>query len=393
VDKKRFKALWPDAEFTNFDSNDVTTLFGDWLQTDRARVAEYFWKDTVQKKIAQLKDGSIIPIDKKVTFEALKHLGYEVTRDRMVDTTVVKWCKLSGGEVLEESEWITDDIPIIPVFGDEVISEGKRHLLSLIRGAKGPQQMYNYWATAATETVALAPKNPYVVDARQVAGFEQEWEESNRTNRMYIRYKHVNGVQKPQREMPAQVPNAIMSMQQQTALDVEDHLGRYESSKGETSNERSGKAINARIAQSDKGTYTFVDNFSRSFIASGKQLIKMIPKVYDTHRALRIQGEEGQEGMVEVNKPVLGPEGATTANDLSVGKYDLIASIGSSFASKRQEMVTDMKEAMQYAPSIAQVIAPLIFKYSDAPGSQEVYAELKKGMEQQQQMQAAEAVK
>jgi hypothetical protein len=393
VDKKRFKLLWPDAEVTDFDSNDVTTLFGDWLQTDKARVAEYFWKDTQQKKIALLKDGTIIPIDNKITFEALKHMGHEVVRDRMVDEVVVKWCKLSGGEILEESKWIIDDIPIIPVFGDEVIAEGKRYLLSVTRGAKGPQQMYNYWATAATETVALAPKNPYVVDARQIAGFESEWEESNRVNRMFIRYKGIPGLQKPQREIPAQVPQAIMAMMQQTALDIEDHLGRYESSKGEASNERSGKAINARIAQSDKGTYTYVDNFSRSFIASGKQLIKMIPKVYDTHRALRIQGEEGTEEMVEVNKPVLGPEGPTKINDLSVGKYDLIASIGTSFASKRQEMVTDMKEAMQYAPSIAQVIAPLVFKYSDAPGAQEVYAELKKGIEQQQQAEAMGAVK
>lgn len=394
VDKKRFKVLWPDAEFTSFDSNDVTTLFGDWLQTDKARVAEYFWKDTVQKKIALLKDGTVIPIDKKVTFEALKHLGYEVVRDRMVDEVVVKWAKISGGEVLEESTWIGKDIPVIPVFGDEVIADGKRHLLSLARGAKGPQQMYNYWATAGTETVALAPKNPYVVDHRQIKGFEQEWEESNRTNRMYIRYNAVAGLQKPQREQPAQVPTAIMAMMERTAFDVEDHLGRYEASQGQASNERSGKAIIARIQQSDKGTYTFVDNFTRSFVASGKQLLDLIPKVYDTQRAMMIQGEDGSQEMVEVNKPALMPDGTPgKANDLSVGKYDLIASIGSSFASKRQEMVADMKDALQYSPELAQIIAPLIFKYSDAPGSQEIYAEMKKGIGQMQQQKEMEGVK
>lgn len=394
IDKKRYKLLWPDAEFGDFDSNGIENVFGDWLKQDKVRIAEYFYKDTVQKKIALLKDGRVIPIDKEVTFEALKHMGHEVVKDRLVDTTVVKWCKLSGAEVLEESTWITDDIPVIPVFGDEVIADGKRYLLSLARGAKGPQQMYNYWATAGTETVALAPKNPYVVEHRQIQGFEAEWDEAHRTNRPYVRYRHVNGLQKPQRENQTQVPTGIMAMMERTAFDVEDHLGRYEASQGQTSNERSGKAIVARIQQSDKGTYTFVDNFTRSFVASGKQLIKMIPKVYDTHRALRIQGEDGKEDSVEVNKPILAADGsAGKMNDLSVGKYDLIASIGSSFASKRQEMVADLKESMQYAPNIAQIIAPLIFKYSDAPGSQEVYAELKKGIDQLQQQEALQGVK
>lgn len=45
-----------------------------------------------------------------------------------------------------------------------------------------------------------------------------------------------------------------------------------------------------------------------------------------------------------------------------------------------------MIEAMQYAPTVAPVIAPLIFKYSDWPGAQEVAEELKREVEQQRQM-------
>jgi hypothetical protein len=39
--------------------------------------------------------------------------------------------------------------------------EGKRHFRSLIRDAKDPQRMFNYWRTTTTELVALAPKAPY----------------------------------------------------------------------------------------------------------------------------------------------------------------------------------------------------------------------------------------
>lgn len=384
IDKKKFKRDFPNAEISDFDSSTTASIFGDWLQQDKLRVAEYFYREPTKEKIVQLVTGEIIPINSKMTIEAIKNLGGVIAKERTVDSYIVKWCKLTGAEILEESEWPTDDIPIIPMFGDEVVVEGKKYYLSLARGAKGPQQMYNYWATAATETVALAPKMPFIVDHRQIKGFETEWEEANRTNRMYIRYNAIAGLNKPSREPQAQVPSAIMNMMQATAYDVEDHLGQYEASKGEASNERSGKAIIARVTQSDKGTYLFVDNKTRAIICGGRQVIRLIPKIYDTQRALRVRGESGDESLVTVNKPVrVGDNGEVIkANDLSVGKYDLIASTGASFSSKRQEMVQVMMDSMQYAPAIAPIIAPLIFEYMDAPGSKEIAAKINQGMQQ-----------
>lgn len=393
IDKKDFKKLYPRAEVSDFESSTTATLFGDWLQADKVRVAEYFWKEPVKKRIVMLSDGTVVPVDNAKTLDALKAMGLEVTREREVDSHIVKWCKISGAEVLEESVWPGRDIPIIPVFGDEIVADGKRYYLSLARGAKGPQQMYNYWASAATETIALAPKMPFIVDHRQIRGFENEWDEANLHNRMYIRYNAVNGIQKPAREPQTQVPTAIMNVMQATAFDIEDHLGRYEASQGKASNERSGKAIIARVAQADKGTYTFVDNLTRAIVYAGRQLIDLIPKIYDTPRALRIMGENGEQELVGVNQPTVGPDGTSVVrdNDLSIGKYDLIASVGASYSSKRQEMVEMMIQSMQYAPMLAPVIAPLVFKYSDWPGAEEVSAELQKQIQAaQMQQQAAE---
>ena len=80
-------------------------------------------------------------------------------------------------------------------------------------------------------------------------------------------------------------------------------------------------------------------------------------------------------------------------NDLTVGQFVLVATVGASFSSKRMEMVEMMMQAMQYAPNLAMVIAPLMFKFSDMPGAQEIYAKVKKqaDMMQQQQMQLQQA--
>lgn len=362
-------------------------VFGDWLNGDRVRVCKYYYKKPVSRRIAELSDGRVVEWDKELS-TALSGTGLHVVRDRVVETHEVWVATLSGAKVLDETRWPGKYIPVIPVFGDEIVSGGKRHYLSLARGARGPQQMYNYWVTAATETVALTPKSPFIIDHRQIKGYEREWNEANIKNTMYIRYNAVPGLNKPAREPQGQVPSGIMAMLQSTAMDIEDHLGRYEAALGKPSNERSGKAIQARVAQSDKGSYQYVDNLTRAIIYCGKQLIDLIPKIYDSTRAIQIMGETGEPQTVRVNEPGYDPITGTPMrqNDLSVGKYDLIASMGASYSSKRQEMVQMMIEAMQYAPTVAPVIAPLIFKYSDWPGAQEVAEELKREVEQQRQM-------
>jgi hypothetical protein len=385
IDKKDFERLYPKADVVDF-SGESENLLGSWLQEDKVRVCEYFYKEKVKKKIALLSDGRV-ELSDKINEELIRRNGLFIIKEREVDTHVVKWCKLNGTEILEESEWAGSSIPIIPMFGDEVIVDGKKYYLSLIRGAKGSQQMYNYWASAATENLMLTPKTPFIIDHRQIKGFEEEWDDANLTPRMYLRYNAIANLAKPSREPQTQVPQGTVQMMQSTSYDIEDHLGRYEASKGEAGNERSGKAIIARIAQSDKGTFTFVDNAANSIIAGLKQIVELIPKIYDTPRALNVLGENGERGLVPVNQPVVGDSGEiVTQNDLTIGKYDVIASIGASFGSKREEMVKSMIEAMQYAPSLAGVIAPLVFKYSDWPGASEIAGKLEEAAQQQQEM-------
>jgi hypothetical protein len=378
---KEFKRKYPGAEISDFQGADKR-LFGDWINGSQMRIAEYFWKEPITKTLVQLKDGHTAILTDQITPEFIQSQGGIIVRDRKVHTHQVKWCRMSGAEVLETSDWPGKDIPIIPVFGDEIIADGKKYYLPLLRGAKGSQQMYNYWATAATENVALSPKMPYMVDHRQIDGFENEWDEANRTNRMYIRYNAIAGVAKPEREKQSDIPRAIMAMMSATAYDIEDHLGRYEASKGQASNERSGKAITARIQQADKGTFVFVDNYIKAITALCKQVVNLIPKIYDTQRTERIRGESGEEELVSINKPGMDNDGsAVTKNDLTVGKYDVIATTGGAAGSRREDAARTLIEVMQYAPNLAPVIAPFIFKYSDFPGSQEVYNEIKKELD------------
>lgn len=378
-----FKRKYPKATHVDFEGE--SSVFGDWLDGDNIRIAEYYAKEPIEKKIALLDTGETVELD-EITLAQMERSGARIVKERTVKTHKVVWYKINGAEILERTDWPGKYIPIIPVFGDEVILDGKKYYISMARGAKGPQQMYNVWASAATENVMMSPKAPYMVDHRQIEGFEKEWDESNVKNRMYIRYKSIGALGKPSREPQTQVPAAIIGMLQSTAYDIEDSLGMYEASKGQASNERSGKAIKARLEQSDKGTFAFVDNFIRAIVYSGKQIIDLIPKIYDTARAVQIIGETGEDEVANINTPVMGPNGEIIVdNDLSVGKFDIISTIGASSSSQREEMVQMMIESMQYAPTVAPYIAPLIFKFADWEGSDEVYQEIQKGVQMAQQ--------
>jgi hypothetical protein len=93
--------------------------------------------------------------------ELFDALGFQlIGQPREVPSFEVRRCTYSGADRLEELEWAGKYIPIVPVYGTEVNIEGVRYLSGLVRDAKDPQRMFNYWRTTSTELVALAPEGP-----------------------------------------------------------------------------------------------------------------------------------------------------------------------------------------------------------------------------------------
>lgn len=380
ISKDDFDAQYPEKEGTNVSEGEGESKEG-WFFDGTVRIAEYFYKDPVTKTIAQLDTGEVIELDKTVTAKKLAMAGINVVKTREVKGHKVMWCKMTGSKILEgPKEFPSKYIPIVPVLGIEVNDEGKRKFRSLIYDAMDAMRMENYWKTHATETIALAPKAPYLVTPEQIEGHEPMWKSANTKNYPYLVYENIPGQDKPSRVMPPDVPAAALSMINICSSDIMDTIGMYQASLGQESNERSGRAIIARQKAGDAATYTFVDNFTRAIVYTGKILIDMMPKVYDNERVVRIRGEEGQEGAnLFLNKTIQDPATLEiiTINDLSVGEYDLISVAGPSYESKRQEMAASMLDFIQFVPQSAPIIGPRLAAVMDWPNAQEIAAELK----------------
>jgi hypothetical protein len=165
------------------------------------------------------------------------------------------------------------------------------------------------------------------------------------------------------------------------AEDIKATTGQYNASLGMGSNERSGKAILARQREGDVGTYHYGDNLARGVRHIARQLIDLIPKIYDTQRIARIIGEDGETKMVKIN-----PDQPQPINEIrdeqgiviekiynpGVGKYDVVAVTGPGYATKRQEALEAMAQLLQGNPQLWQVAGDLFVKNMDWPGAQEM---------------------
>ena len=369
MDREEFKETYKHDPMP-FNQADSQFIEG-WCTENTVRLAEYFVKEPFTKTIYQLEDGSI---DDKVPGggKAIKSDEPPLyINKRTSKGYTIKWYLLSGNKILDEKEWVGKKyIPVIPIWGKELNVGGKRKIRGLIRNAKDPQRMYNYFTSLDTEQVALAPKTPYLATPKQVAGHEGQWKEAHRKNFPYLL---VNTDEKapgwPRREAPPQVSTAMVSKIQMADQEIRDTMGLQKASLGMPSNERSGVAIRERKTEGDVGTFAFVDNLARSIEHLGRVLVDIAPGILDTQRIIRLGLEGGLQKFKEVNVEL--PQGGIF-NDLSIGTYDVVVTVGPSFTTQRTEARQSMSEFIQYYPQAAPLIGDLYAKSMDWPGADEM---------------------
>ena len=394
IPKADFERMYPDAEPI---SSVMARGVGDqaltqWINKDTVRIAEYFYKEH-SKATLNLYAGNQTAFSGSPEAKELEMLGLQPIRKREVDVKRVKWVKTNGYEILEESEWPGKWIPVIRVIGNEFEVEGRMYVSGLVRNAKDAQRMYNYWVSQEAEMLALAPKAPFIGYGGQFEGYEQQWKTANTTNWPYLEVNPdvTDGqgavLPLPQRAAPPLAQTGLIQAKLGASDDIKATTGQYDSSLGATSNERSGRAILARERQGDTGTYHFVDNLARAIRYGTRQLVDLIPKIYDTQRIARIIGMDGETSTVRIdpmqNEPVrrIMDETGIVIEKIynpSVGKYDVAVTTGPSYATKRQEAMDAMGQILQANPNLWQVAGDLFVKNMDWPGAQEIAKRLQK---------------
>jgi hypothetical protein len=357
-----------------------------WLNEDTVRIAGYYYIDYDQTTL-NLYPGNQTAFEGTPEDKILRLQFGKPKRSRESDRPRVRYCKINGYEILEEKEWAGKWIPVIRVVGNEFEVDGRLYVSGLVRNAKDAQRMYNYWVSQEAEMLALAPKAPFIGYGGQFEGYEDKWKTANTNNWPYLEVNpDVTDGQGavlpiPQRAQPPMASSGLLQAKAGASEDIKSTTGQYNASLGIGGNERSGKAILARQREGDVGTYHYGDNLTRAVRHVARQLVDLIPKIYDTQRIARIIGEDGETKMVKIN-----PEQPQPVNKIvdqagiviekiynpGVGKYDVVATTGPGYATKRQAALEAMAQLLQGNPQLWAVAGDLFVKNMDWPGAQEM---------------------
>ena len=376
ISKNVFRSLYPDADdgvsFTQRATGDV---LAEWVMKEDIRIAEYFYTERKPATLLMLSDGTKLYKDelKDGEIEMMAANGIIVVDERQSYKKVIKWCKLTAMQVLEEREWPGRFIPVVPVYGQRLFVESKRKKFGLVRMAKDPQRMYNFWQTSLTESVALAPKAKWLLAEGQDENHENEWAQANIKSTPVLRYKQTDiegrPAPVPSRLQPEPPPAGIMAASASINDDLQAVLGVFDPNQMPTGN-ISGKALMGQQQQIDLTNYHYYDNLTRSIKHTGKILLDLIPHIYDSQRVMRIIGEDAQPEMVTINEPSQTEEGVyEILNDVTVGQYDVVMDTGPGYNSKRLEAVNSMMPLMQNSEKLMEIAGDLFIRNMDFPGS------------------------
>lgn len=394
MEKSEFERLFPDATpITSILSQGIgDDSLSAWISENTIRIVEYFYFVHEPKKL-NLYPGNQSFFDGSREDKQMKEMGLKPVKSRTVDVKSVKWMKTNGFEILEEQDWAGKYIPVIRVVGNEFEVDGRIYVSGLVRNSKDAQRMYNYWVSQEAEMLALAPKAPFIGYGGQFEGYEQQWKTANTTNWPYLEVNPdvTDGMggtlPLPQRAAPPLAQTGLIQAKMGASDDIKATTGQYDSSLGATSNERSGKAILAREKQGDVGTYHYGDNLTKAIRFATRQLIDLIPKIYDTERIARIIGVDGEVSMAKINpeqaepvKKIVDQQGVVIEKiyNPTVGTYDVVATTGAGYMTKRQEAMDAMAQILQGNPQLWTVAGDLFVKNMDWPGAQEMAKRLQK---------------
>lgn len=386
-----------------------TSLVSDdgWISNDHVRIAEYWRRvptqdtlvsflnpvteDRQQGLLSELRQAVAEAPDKARAAEVLKLvMDDENTLTREVTRWAVECITIIGNEIANTEPWLGIYIPIIRVVGEETVVDGQMDRKGHTRHLKDAQRMFNFNASAFIEYGALQTKVPWVGAIEAIEDFKEYWESANTENHSVLPYnardEQGNEIKAPTRPEPPRSAPLYLEGMNAAAEWMRMASGQYQADMGAPSNERSGKAINERRREGDMATFHYLDHQSTAIRATGKVLIDLIPKVYDTERVLRYKGDDGKELAIKVDPKLRGPvdseqidaDTTMTIFNPNVGRYEVEADVGKSFATKRQEAFEAGTQILAQNPELTNIIGDLLFQNADFPGADEIARRLKR---------------
>jgi Phage P22-like portal protein len=376
--REEFKRRWPKAEVGSWDEDG-------WCDDKHVRVCDYY-------RVVERAQNFILAGDQEYSeddyWEAAKadpSLSAGTVVPRAKTKRVVEVYKLTGEEVLEQSEFPAEFVPIFPVLGNESWEDGKRKLSGAIRLIRDSQVAYNYERNSEIEAVAIAPKAPWLAPVEAIEGHENLWRRANHGNLAVLPYNSLdeNGqpIAKPERIQPAGLATGFIAASDRSKADIQSGLGMFNAAVGNNPNNQSGRAVLALQDKAEVGTFHYIDNLAIAISHLGRVLTQVWSRIYDQPQIIRIIGEDEASEFVQV-APGMGRPYVEQVNplnqqrkiliDFEAGRYDARAVVGPAYATRQTEAAAEISELVNGNPQMMAILGDVWVKMRNFPEADKI---------------------
>lgn len=384
----------PLAGYSDDDLMGLCESYPDWYRAEgggetklyAVRVQDYWYIDRDSRTLVILSDGSTawedeLPKESGKKGKAIPPDGLKIVDRRTVVEKQIKWCKVAGGYMkLEETDWPCDCMPIVQVLGEELhpYDEEKR-IEGMVRSARDAQMGENYMISKFVETVGLTPISPLQVDPDAIDGYEAWYAVANTRTLPYLpsRTYDDQGRQLKEPHRPAADPNMLPMAQgialfdqfiKSTTAVPDPTLGNVDPSL------KSGKAIQATVANAAQSTSHFLDNFARAVQYEGQIENSLLYPIYGAKpgRLVRILTGSGDSQPLLVNPDPQAQQLQQQAKQVAMltkdAHFNVTVKVSKSYDTRRQQEATTLGELISAEPMLMTWFGDLFFKNADTPG-------------------------
>jgi hypothetical protein len=359
--KAQFKNKYPKARVTDFGDQDLNdSSVTDWIKEKYLQVAEYWKVETTLKTLLLVETAKGPVVLDEEEWKAAQKAGLKgaVKRDRKVESSRIVQYMTNGLEILDEIPWDGSRIPIISCLGPERwTTEGgtaKRQLLSMVRFARDPQMLLDYFASGECEEAGQIPKSPFVGAVGQFETDKEAWGEVTKVPHATLQYDIVldsggNPVPPPSR--PNWAPNF-----QEWEIAKESAIRAIQAGMGiaplpdaaQRRNQKSGVALEKIEDMISLGAFPFIDRYENGYLHNmGWQINELITPILDTKREMPISQPDGKRSTMQLVGNTSHPIDDTGAYEVQgldeghlhtgKGEFDVTISTGPSYQSEREE--------------------------------------------------------
>lgn len=363
------------------------------------RVVDYYYTDRKSRELALMPDGRVLWAD-----EVPK--GQAIQDTRQVIEKSIKWAKIDAVQVLEETDWPGQFIPIIKVVGEELQPhDAERRCEGMVRPGREANQGFNFMVSKWVEMIGLAPLTPLMVEEGQVEGYEEWYNQANTRTLPYLPFKMTNlegtKAASPPFPAPREVPIAPVAASVQMFDEaIKDTTGVPASTLGDTDPTlKSGKAIKAVLEQSRQGTSNYLDNLARSIRYEGLIVNDLLYPIYNREgRLARIINGQGEAQTILINAPFTfqgegkfqrpvkysaqtmppqqgqqGPQPQPKTYKLTKdANFNVAVKVTQNFDTRREQIVAMLADMFTVNPELMSIYGDIYFQNLDAPGAKQM---------------------